>query len=239
MEKEPLPQYIGEELELFSAATNWKNYFSSRLSPYISGTVLEAGAGIGSNTSLLCKKGLESWTCLEPDIRFVEHMNQRFSEGRLPVSWKVVHGTTATLDSNLRFDSILYIDVLEHIEDDTQEIRLATDLLADNGHLIVLSPAHQFLMSPFDEAVGHFRRYTIRSLETVMSSSGLQKCKIQHLDSVGAIASIANKILLRQSKPTKSQIKFWDGTLIPLSIWLDRITHQLFGKSIISVFQKA
>ena len=83
----------------------------------------------------------------------------------LPRTVELLTGTIADiLDRPQRFDAVLYIDVLEHIEDDRGELERATRLLREGGYLIVLSPAHQWLFSPFDEAIGHFRRYDRRSL---------------------------------------------------------------------------
>ena len=61
-------------------------------------------------------------------------------------------------------DSIVYINVLEHVEDDQTELRMAHSVLASGGRLLVFVPAHEWLMSRFDRKLGHFRRYTRESL---------------------------------------------------------------------------
>ena len=58
--------YIGSELELFASATNWKKYFSKKLRPYITGNVIEVGAGLGSSTTYLCNYDYPHWLCLGP-----------------------------------------------------------------------------------------------------------------------------------------------------------------------------
>jgi 2-polyprenyl-3-methyl-5-hydroxy-6-metoxy-1,4-benzoquinol methylase len=75
-----------------------------------------------------------------------------------------VNGTIAALESTGPFDTIIYLDVLEHIADDRAELACAARLLSPQGCVIVLSPAHQFLFSPFDQAVGHYRRYSRATL---------------------------------------------------------------------------
>ena len=72
---------------------------------------------------------------------------------------RTVAGLIADLPCVPSFDSIVYIDVLEHIKDDSAEIAAATARLRSNGTLVVLSPAHAWLFSAFDAAVGHYRRY--------------------------------------------------------------------------------
>lgn len=72
--------------------------------------------------------------------------------------------TLAALPRDSRFDTILYIDVLEHIADDRAELVEAARRLNPGGYLVVLSPAHQWLFTAFDAAIGHVRRYTAKSL---------------------------------------------------------------------------
>ncbi len=137
-----------------------------------------------------------------------------------------------------QFDTIIYIDVLEHIEDDRAELERAAALLRPGGHVIILSPAHQNLYTPFDKAIGHFRRYN-RSMLEALSPAGLRLERIWYLDCVGLFASLANRLFLQQSMPTREQLKFWDGFIIPTSRALDHVFFYSIGKSIVATWQKA
>jgi hypothetical protein len=151
---------------------------------------------------------------------------------------EVVTGTLAALDPRDRFDSILYIDVLEHISDPKSELRLAAAHLAPGGALIVLAPAHQWLFSAFDLAIGHYRRYTTRTLAADVPD-GLVKEKLVYLDSVGLLASLGNRALLGSSMPTERQIDFWDGVLVRCSMRLDRWLRYSIGKSVLGVWRRS
>ena len=94
-------------------------------------------------------------------------LSKEVRDGRLPPACEIRCGTTGDLAPDEMFDTALYIDVLEHIEDDTAEVARVCRHLAPGGHLIVLVPAHQALYTPFDAAIGHFRRYTMRQLLAV------------------------------------------------------------------------
>ncbi len=146
-------------------------------------------------------------------------------------------GTTEDLVASECFDTILYIDVLEHIDDDRGELTRAAAHLKPGGHVIVLSPAHQFLYAPFDRAIGHFRRYSRSSLRAA-APAGLHETRLVYLDSVGLLASAANRLLLSQSMPTESQILAWDRLMIPLSRLLDPLFMGRAGKSILGVWQR-
>ena len=223
--------YGGRELDVFVHAIRWKAYWASRIQPWIKGEVLEVGAGIGANTALLYHSGVRSWLCLEPDPQLSERLSRTVAE--LPTC-RVITGTIASVPQN-RFDCILYIDVLEHIEADGDELAAAANLLQPGGHLIVLSPAHQFLYSKFDAAIGHYRRYNKASLRQ-RSPANCQLEAIFYLDCVGMFASLANRIVLRQSLPTLAQIKTWDDYIIPVSRVLDPLLGYALGKTIVSIF---
>ena len=230
-------KYPGEELQLFEIATNWKSYFASHIAVFLKGKVLEAGAGIGGTTLLLNKGEADSWLLLEPDETMQQILQQKINEKLLPSNCKAVQGTLDSLDMNEKFNCIIYIDVLEHIETDATELKKAADLLAQGGYLIILSPAFQFLFSPFDKAIGHFRRYNRQTLSAIQPAS-LTRKKMIYLDSVGFFASLLNKLLLRQSYPAKRQVRVWDQWMIPVSKIIDRVFFYSFGKSILAVWKK-
>jgi len=136
-----------------------------------------------------------------------------------------------------QFDTILYIDVVEHIEKDREELKRAASHLRPGGHLIVLSPAHQRLFSPFDAAIGHFRRYN-RAMLRAISPAGLLLERMRYLDSAGMILSAANMLLLRQSMPTAAQLRFWDLCIVPISRVLDKLLLYSIGKTVIAVWRR-
>jgi len=237
-DKQPLSpdNYIGDELTLFAHAKNWKKYWSHHLSPFIKGSVLEVGAGIGSNLALL-KKQEHVWTALEPDSKQADQIRASFSDQGDSI--KILTGTLNNLKSQHRFDTILYIDVLEHIEHDLREVNNAFDRLEVNGKLIILSPAHQRLYSPFDKAVGHHRRYNKKTLSDLTpNTNDAAISELFYLDSVGCIASLANSALLKSQMPTPKQIWLWDSMMVPLSKIVDRLLGYRLGKTVVIVWTK-
>jgi SAM-dependent methyltransferase len=229
--------YSGNELDQAALAVNWKSYFRSRIAPYITGRVLEVGAGLGGTTIRLRNARQTSWTCLEPDAGLVARLQQTLNDSPSSVPTTVVTGDLTSLPGDERFDSILYIDVLEHIEDDRGELQRAAARLAPGGALVVLCPAFQILFSEMDEALGHFRRYTKHTLAAVFPQ-GLERRELFYLDSLGMIASLANKLLLRQGAPSEQQVKFWDGWIIPVSRVLDPLLLHSIGRSVIAIYRK-
>src|SRR5580692_6846407 len=129
--------YIGSELELFAHATNWKSYFGGVLRPWLGRKVLEVGAGLGGTTAVLCSGNQEKWVCLEPDPALFTQLTARIEAGQLPACCEALKGITGDLPADEKYDTIIYIDVIEHIEMDRDELAVAKGLLAEKGHLIV------------------------------------------------------------------------------------------------------
>jgi len=229
--------YPGQELALFEHAINWKKYFSSLVTPLLKGRVLEMGAGIGATTLLLNDGTTREWLLVEPDSTMCEALREKVNNAVLPSNCIVKEGTIKTLDPSELFDAIIYIDVLEHIENDREELDNAAMHLRPGGHVIVLAPAFQSLFSPFDKAIGHYRRYDKNMLKKLTPISlVLRRC--HYLDTVGYFASLANKALLRKSYPTKQQVLMWDRLMVPVSRITDRLFFYSFGKSILAVWKK-
>ena len=183
--------YLGSELEVFAHAHNWKRYVRAQISPNLTGTVLEVGAGIGSNALAYLGGPHEQWVCLEPD----PVLAARIANNPALRTCKLIIGTVADLPVSERFDSILYMDVLEHIEDDATELRESARRLKPGGRLVVLSPAHQWLYTPFDRAIGHCRRYSEARLRQA-SPPDLVLEQLRFLDAAGVCASLANRLIL-------------------------------------------
>ena len=146
--------------------------------------------------------------------------------------------TLDTLPTQLKFDSILYIDVIEHIEDDFHELARASNHLKPNGVVIIIAPAHNCLFSEFDSMIGHFRRYNKANLMAIVPE-GLSVVSMEYLDSVGLFASLANKLFLKQRIPTLKQIRTWDSLMVPVSKKIDRVLCCQFGKTILAVLEKS
>jgi SAM-dependent methyltransferase len=228
--------YVGSELTLFSQAIHWKVYWSKLLRPYIGESVLEVGAGFGETTKYLISQRTKKLVCLEPDVELAGKIAEKIGTD-LPPFCQSVAGTLKDIPTTSRFDTILYIDVIEHIENDQEELTRAASHLAPGGHLIILVPAHQSLYTPFDKAIGHFRRYDRKSLLKTVPKT-VTKVFCHYLDSVGLLASLGNKLILNHSMPTAGQIRFWDSVLVPASRIFDPLTVFSLGKSVVGVWKK-
>jgi SAM-dependent methyltransferase len=226
-------QYMGSELEIFAHASHWKSYVQSQLRPYLVGDVLEVGAGIGGTTQALNDGTQRRWVCLEPDPAFAKKIT---SLPRLR-NCEIVVGMIPHINPQEKFDVILYIDVLEHVKEDREELVLAAQHLKENGVIVVLAPAFPWLYTPFDAAIGHFRRYTRKSLRAV-APQGLREEKCIYLDAFGVLASAGNLLFLRAANASAGQMRFWDNYLVPISRFMDRVLVFSLGRSVLAIWRK-
>lgn len=231
-----MTKYIGNELELFEKAHNWKKYYAEKLKPYIEGDVLEVGAGTGNSSKYLLSNKINSWTFLEPDGDLINKIDTKYLK-ELNLNFSLINSYTYDLPTDRLFDSIIYIDVLEHIEDDFQELVRISKHLNEGGFVVSLSPAHPFLYNEFDKSIGHFRRYNKKQFRNLTIPS-LKLIELSYLDSIGLSASLMNKMFLKQSLPTVIQVKLWDDYMVPVSKSIDKILGFKVGKSIISIWEK-
>jgi hypothetical protein len=178
------------------------------------------------------------WICLDPDANHVSHLIGLITAKKLPSHCEARCGVLADLAPGEFVDTIIYIDVLEHIEHDEEEMRVAATHLAARGHVVTLSPAFNFLYSPFDEAIGHYRRYVYTDARRLtVQSLALQAAFF--LDSAGFFISAFNRLILRKSQPSVRDIKIWDKTIVPISVLMDKICGPVFGRSIVMIWQKS
>ena len=147
----------------------------------------------------------------------------------------IINGTIEDVKDN-KFDTIIYIDVLEHIEESRKEIELIKAHLNSKGHLIILVPAFNFMYNNFDKQVGHFRRYNKKLLKDEIDSQ-LSIVKLFYIDSIGFFASLLNKYILKKDLPTTKNIFLWDKIMIPISKKSDIFLSFFFGKSLIGIFK--
>ena len=230
--------YPGDDLLIFQDAKNWKSYIRRQVWPFLGARVLEVGAGIGATTVDFPKPDTEEWVCLEPDPNLADTLQDRLLSGELPPICSVKSGSLQDLADGNPFDTILYIDVLEHIQSDDEELARAARLLNPGGHLVVMSPAHQFLFSKLDSAAGHVRRYTRNTL-LALTPDNVSVVRTRYLDSIGMFASLANRHILDANLPTMGQLRFWDRVMVGASRISDPLLFYTLGKSILVVWRKS
>ena len=226
-------KYLNEVLEFFDISDNYRSYQIELFGNYVGKEILEVGAGRGKIIEILAQNSEKQFTLLELDKNFFNILNNKFNSKNI----KVLEERTQNIKEK-KFDTIFYLDVIEHIEDDRFELDTAYNLLKKKGHLIIIVPAFQILFSKFDQKVGHFRRYRKEFFKRYSDEKNLKIKKLVYFDFLGFFIILFSKLFnLTNSKKTILGIKIWNF-LIPLSRLIDKITFHSIGKSIVCIYEK-
>ena len=226
-----MENYPSEATEKFDNAKFHRKYCMSFVKKFIQGEVLEVGAGCGSFTRDYFNSDLNI-TLTETDQKNYEDLKKFFYKKN-----NVTISNNKIFDIDKKFDTILYLHVLEHIEEDRKELENAYEKLKKGGRLIIMVPKHQKLYSNFDKAIGHFRRYELEFFEKNLIN--LERKLLISLDSVGYILYFLNKIFFKnETFPSYLKIFIWDKIFTPFTILLDFFTNYRFGKCIVAVYKK-
>ena len=172
-------------------------------------------------------------TLTEVDQKNLIRLKEKFKDSNFTFSDKI------TKKILKKFDTIMYLNVLEHIKQDNEEIKKAFEKLNQDGYLIILVPAHNKLYSKFDKAVGHYRRYEIEFFKSIKIKNS-KLIKLIYLDSLGYFLYYLNKLFFKKEVyPSKLKIFIWDKIFTPISYFLDRILMYKFGKNILYIIKKS
>jgi hypothetical protein len=224
-------EYDGWELKFFDKSKNFRNYQLSLIKNYLKGHLAEVGPGNGINL-INYYKYPKKIDLFEPTKKLHLDLKKKFLKS------KKVKFYNKILSGGKKYDTIVYLDVIEHIKEDRKEIIKALKLLKKGGNLVISVPAFSHLYSNFDKDVGHFKRYSKNNFKKILEDISFQKVNFIYYDSIGYLLSLLSKIFTSNYKNNFEQkIKLWDS-IIWLSKIIDFIIFRLFGKSLLIIIKK-
>jgi len=222
-------------LQSVRRAKGFNRWMYAQFSRYVGRRVWEAGCGIGNFTEFLLDR--DRLVCVDNDPLYVEMIERRY--GHLEnLSVLQLDLAEPGIADRLRFeqlDTVISLNVVEHIEKDVDALRQMHGALTPGGHAIILVPAHPFLYTPCDRALGHHRRYTRPQLAEVMQAAGFELLHIQEFNRLGVLGWWLNGLLGRKELSPFSMRVF--ELLLPVAKLLDRIGIGP-GLSLIAVARK-
>jgi len=230
-----------QTLERFAAATRFNRWMFDTIRPYCQGHVLEVGSGIGNISRLfldnnipLTASDLRAEYCQVLQQQFGRHL---FLRGITSIDLAMPDFETHYQDRLGQFDTVVALNVVEHIQDDEGAIRNCRSLLKPGGRLVILVPAYQLLYNLFDEELGHYLRYDNDSLEELLESADLEVIHHQYFNAVGIVGWMINGSLFRKKLIPRKQLQIFDK-LVPVIKLVDKITFHRIGLSVIAVGRK-
>lgn len=228
---------MSHSLDLLKDTYNYNHWIYSLIRAHLGQKVLEAGSGQGNITRFLLDR--ERVYCLEPEPFYLAKL-QELAEVHRNVSCVLgaIQDLPALAETIDRVDSVICINVLEHIEDDAHALECMRHVLRERGKLILYVPACQWAFGTLDVNLGHFRRYERRRTAKLLQSVGYQATYCRAVNIVGAFGWCLESRVRRQKVIDPGKARFMDR-LAPFLAALEKIVRPPFGQSLLYVAEKA
>ena len=234
--------YAGKDLEAMSFAVNYHRWILSNFEPYLGKRIVEVGAGTGSFSELLLERRPESLSLVEPSTAMHQQLCRRMEELKASVAVSTYNDTFENVAEQLRSteqpDSIIYVNVLEHIEDDVTELNLINSTLDSHGRLFIFVPALRWLHGSMDRQLDHCRRYTRRELEKKAAAAGFEVLASRYFDVMGVLPWWVKYKLLQSKAMEPGAVRFYDARVVPVAKRLEAIVRPPIGKNVLLVAEK-
>lgn len=219
---------ICESLETLSQAGPYYKWLAARVQPYLKGKVLEIGAGIG-NFAQWARESAPEYHVSDNDPRLVQELSREFPKA---VCWDLF----SPYPNDETFDTIVILNVVEHLKEDQQALYKVNERLKTGGHLILMVPAMNFLYGSLDVSFGHYRRYTKKSITRIIRNAGFQIIDSRYVNVVGMAGwFVYGKLLKARKLPEQLCSRF--HLVLPL-LTLERPIAYFMGLSVIVVAKK-
>lgn len=217
-------------LEFMKYAVNYNNHLTNLLTRNLTtnSSILDFGAGTGEFALRLVEKGFEV-SVLEVEQKLADNLKR--------IGFPTSTAITEIPDSSFSF--VYSLNVLEHIENDTEALKLISSKLTSDGKIILYLPAFNILFSEMDKRVGHYRRYSKKSIRRALIDGGFEVELMRYSDFLGFCATLLYKVTPnRNGSVSIRTIRFFDSYIYPMNKIFDRVFGNLCGKNIFIVARK-
>jgi 2-polyprenyl-3-methyl-5-hydroxy-6-metoxy-1,4-benzoquinol methylase len=229
-----------DTLNNLSKAPRFNKWIFDTIKPFAAGNILEIGSGIGNISDFF----IENKYCIslsDIDYYYLEELRTKYAGLSNVTNILQINLESENFENNYQdlkenYDTIFFLNVLEHIEKDDRAIRNSCFLLKPGGKMIILVPSYSFLFSKIDEQLGHFRRYNRKAIVQIMGQHSLRIEKHFYFNALGIIGWLYGKALGLKKIPSK-EISFFDK-LVWSAKGIDKLLFNKVGLSHIIVAEK-
>lgn len=234
-------ELIEKDLGVLKESLNYQALLMKKVEPFLGKSILEVGSGIGTYTEQFANLGsINTVVALEQEADFCDFLrskqNRHISVCCLSVEDFIK--SSKHINHNWNTDTVVMMNVLEHIKDDEEILRELSRALPAKGRIILITPARQFLFSVLDENYGHYRRYDKRTISNLARKLDLNIVENSYFNTLGFFGWLMGAKLLRAKQINPLGMKLIDS-LLPLQDRLEGCFQRLpFGLSLLSVLEK-
>jgi SAM-dependent methyltransferase len=227
--------YSGNELDAMADARNYCHWIMRYFALYLGPRVVEIGAGTGTFSELLLNsERTKNLVLFEAASNLFPQLHQRFANRSVHTHYGAFE--PRVLDGPV--DSIVLVNVLEHILDDAALLSQIEQCLCPGGRLLLFVPALSWNYGSLDKAFGHHRRYSKWELGEKLKQARLRVHVMRYVNMMGIPSWFLAGKLLRQTTLKPAQVRWYDRWIIPWSFKLERICEPPLGQSLLAVAVK-
>jgi SAM-dependent methyltransferase len=226
-----------------AGASNYHEWILGVFKPFLGRHLVEVGAGLGSFSELILKHhACQTLSLIEPSHEMYDQLATNAQRLQTNTRIETFHGTFREAAPSIKArqapDSIIYVNVLEHIMDDDRELDAIHGTLAETGRVFIFVPALPWLYGAFDEKVGHVRRYTKSELERKLQRAGFRIVLLTYFDFPGIGPWWVKYCLLRSATMPPGGVRLYDRWVVPLARRIEALISPPIGKNVIAVAEK-
>jgi 2-polyprenyl-3-methyl-5-hydroxy-6-metoxy-1,4-benzoquinol methylase len=232
-------RYAADDLEIMQAAQRYGAHVFNLLRPYVGRRVLEVGSGIGTMSKRLADSA-DMVVGIEPNVNCATRASDAM-RGHPRFSLRVCHLEECDPGElrSQRFDTVVCVNVLEHIADDVDALRTFKDILVPGGRVLIFVPAVQAAYGPLDAELGHHRRYSKASLGKTFADASLDVQILRYSNPIGLLGWMYNSHIRKARTHSLGQVKLFDTLVAPWALPIERALPPPIGLSLIAVGRKA
>jgi SAM-dependent methyltransferase len=213
-------------------ARNYRRYERDMIAPHVGRSMLEIGSGLGSFSAQFLPR-LARLVVSDSDPYCVEQLSKRY-EGDPSVQVLDLI-LPAEIPVHEPVDTVVAMNVLEHIIDDTEALRCLARAAKPGAKIVIWVPGYPQLYGDFDRKVGHVRRYTPKTLAAAVTAAGLSIDVLRPINMLGGIAWWFAVRRARVGYPNPRIVRVYDRLVVPTTRLIERVIRPPFGQTVFCV----
>lgn len=222
-------------LPYMTQTTNYNDWIFRLFKDYVGDHVVDIGSGYGTFINYI--NGHKQVISIEPSTEGYEYMKEAFKDNN---NISLINGDfndKSVLDglSGKDIDTVICLNVLEHIENDKKTISNINKCLKKGGKFILYVPALSIIYGTLDEALGHYRRYDKGTLEELLKSHGFRIIKSRYVNFIGAFSWFLYSRIKKSRIPAEKRILFYDKYIVPVVSVIESFISPPFGQSLLII----
>jgi 2-polyprenyl-3-methyl-5-hydroxy-6-metoxy-1,4-benzoquinol methylase len=228
-------RYAADDLETMQEARRYSAHLFDLFRDHLGKRVLEVGSGIGTMSRRLADAA-DFVLGLEPNANCVTRL-QEAMQGHPRFSFRACHLEECDRSelTGLRFDTVICVNVLEHIEDDVAALKTFKDVLVPGGRVLIFVPAIQAAYGPLDAELGHHRRYSKPTLAKAFTDAGLDLVTLRYTNPIGLAGWMYNAHISKSTAHSPAQVRLFETLVAPWALPLERLIPPPIGLSLVAV----